>query len=67
MGKDLLRYFSQDLEPVKSAAAGDIAIGRGCMMRVCAKCGAREILRNVRFEDGPAAPLDRRDETATGQ
>ena len=57
VGKDMLRYFGQDLYPPK-AAAGDIAIGKGCIMRVCKTCGAREILRNVKFEDGPAARED---------
>jgi hypothetical protein len=55
VGQDMLRYFNQDLGPTPSAAAGDLAIGRGCLMRVCRKCGKREILRNVAFEDGPAA------------
>ena len=55
VGADMLRYFSDELEPAHAAAAGDIAIGKGCLMRVCVECGKREILRGVSFEDGPAA------------
>ena len=58
IGSDMSRYFSEDLEPAPAAAAGDLAIGRGCIMRVCEKCGKREIVRNVVFEDGPAAKED---------
>jgi len=54
VGRDMLRYFGDDLLPPRAAAAGDIAIGRGCIMRVCETCGEREILRNVSFADGPA-------------
>jgi hypothetical protein len=55
VGRDMLKYFEDELEPVPAAAAGDTAVGKGCMMRVCQGCGAREILRDVHFEDGPAA------------
>lgn len=54
VGRDMLRYFGDELLPPRAAAAGDTAIGRGCMMRVCETCGEREILRNVTFADGPA-------------
>jgi len=51
----MMRFFGEELEPVPSAAAGDLAIGKGCLMRICEKCGKREILRGVNFEPGPAA------------
>jgi len=55
VGSDMMRFFGDELEPVPSAAAGDVAIGKGCLMRICEKCGKREILRGVNFEPGPAA------------
>ena len=55
VGSDLSRYFSDGLQPTPKAAAGDITIGKGCLMRVCIECGKREILRDVSFESGPAA------------
>lgn len=55
VGDDLLRYFDEDLKPPWGAAAGDVAIGKGCIMRVCRDCGKREIIREVAFEDGPAS------------
>ena len=55
VGSDMRRFFGEELEPVPKAAAGDMAIGKGCLMRICEKCGKREILRDVVFEPGPAA------------
>jgi hypothetical protein len=55
VGSDMRKFFGDELEPVPSAAAGDLAIGRGCLMRICEKCGKREILRDIEFEPGPAA------------
>ena len=64
VGSDILRYFDSSLKPRPAAAAGDIAIGRGCILRVCEECGARELVRNVHLVDGPAAARDT-DETQT--
>lgn len=58
VGSDMSKYFSGNLRPSPRAAAGDITIGRGCLMRVCQVCGKREILRHVTFESGPAARDD---------
>ncbi len=55
VGSDIIRYFDESLKPRPTAAAGDIAIGRGCILRVCEECGAREVVRNVHLVDGPAS------------
>ncbi len=54
VGTDLLRYFDDELRP-PTGIAGDVSIGKGCIMRVCENCGKREVLRNIDFEDGPGA------------